>query len=178
MINLLRARRSVRTYTAAPIEHDKVNLLVEALLRSPTSRNINPWEFIIVDDLAILAKLSTAKDHGSSFLKGARLGIVICADCTQSDVWVEDCAIAAILVQLTAQSLGLGSCWIQIRKRQHDERSSAEKYVQRQLGLPGNVRVLAMISIGYPDEDRSPLPADELEFAKVKHNHHNSYWRS
>src|SRR5689334_18493035 len=111
MIELVRKRRSIRSYTKEPVENDKLKLLVETLLRAPSSRNINPWEFIVVDDREMLQKLATAKEHESTFLKGAALGIVVCADSTKSDVWVEDCSIASILVQMVAESLGLGSCW-------------------------------------------------------------------
>src|SRR5574340_493146 len=115
MMNLVRKRRSIRTYTREPVDRESLDLLVEAMLRSPSSRNRQPWEFVIVDDPQLLSKLSEAKEHGSGFLQNAPLGIVVCADSAKSDVWVEDCSIAAILVQMVAQSLGLGSCWIQIR---------------------------------------------------------------
>lgn len=170
MIELVRKRRSIRSYTKAPVDRQMRDLLVETLLRAPSSRNINPWEFIVVDDRALLQQLSTAKAHGSAFLKGAPLGIVVCADSTKSDVWVEDCAIASILLQMTAESLGLGSCWIQIRQRPHDESTTAEAYIQGLLGLPEQIKVAAIISIGHPQAQRQPLRADELQYAKVSHN--------
>ncbi len=177
MIELLRERRSIRSYEKKPVAGAALDLLVEALLRSPSSRNINPWEFVIVDDQDLLAKLSAAKEHGSTFLKHAPLGIVICADATKSDVWVEDCSIASILVQMTALSLGLGSCWIQIRKRRHDGQKTAEVYVRELLGLPEHVMVESIIAIGHPAQKREPLPADALEYEKVKHNHYARPWR-
>jgi nitroreductase len=170
MIELVRKRRSIRSYTKEPVDRPALDLLVETLLRAPSSRNINPWEFIVVDDRELLASLSTAKAHGSAFLKGSPLGIVVCADSTQSDVWVEDCSIAAILVQMVAESLGLGSCWIQIRLRPHHGDSTAEAYIQELLGLPPHIRVESIISIGHPHERRAPLRAEELQYAKVKHN--------
>ena len=60
-----------------------LNLLKQSskrLLRAPSSRGINPWEFILVDDPAIMRQLSDAKQHGAEFLKNAPLGIVVCAD--------------------------------------------------------------------------------------------------
>jgi len=177
MIELIRKRRSIRSFTGQPLEKGQVALLVETLLRAPTSRNINPWEFVVVDDSALLARLATAKQHGSGFLSGAALAVVICADETKSDVWIEDCSIAAILLQMAAQSLGLGSCWAQIRQRQHDEQVTAEQFVQKLLGIPSQVRVEAIIGIGYPAEKRSPLEADKLHYAKIRHNGHASFWQ-
>ncbi|MBD3386287.1 NAD(P)H-dependent dehydrogenase/reductase [candidate division KSB1 bacterium] len=171
MIDLVRQRRSIRKYQQKPIEPEKIKLLEETLLRSPTSRNFRPWEFILVDDRDLLNKLSHAKPHGNAFLKEAPLGIVICGNSEKSDVWIEDCSIASILVQMTAQSLGLGSCWIQIRRRQHDEKQSAEAYIQDLLNLPRHIKVESIISIGYAAEERAPLPAEEFLQDKIHHNH-------
>jgi nitroreductase len=176
MIELVRKRRSIRAYTPEPVDRQSIDLLVETLLRAPSSRNINPWQFIVVDDRDLLKKLSAAKAHGSAFLKGAPLGIVICADSTRSDVWVEDCSIASILVQMTAESLGLGSCWIQIRQRPHNADTTAEEYVQKLLGLPEHMKVESMVGIGHPQERRQPLRADELQYDKVKHNRYDESW--
>ncbi|MFP4038922.1 MAG: nitroreductase family protein [Desulfosudaceae bacterium] len=109
MISLLRRRRSVRRYLDQAIDPEIKATLQEALLRSPSSRNIRPWEFVWVEDKAVLEKLSRSKPHGASFLKEAALGIVICGDSGKSDVWIEDCSIAAVIAHLTAFSLGLGS---------------------------------------------------------------------
>jgi nitroreductase len=176
MIDLLRKRRSIRKYSEGPVDRHLVDLLVEALLRAPSSRNINPWTFIIIDDRQLLAQLATAKQHGSAFLQNAALGIVVCADSTQSDVWVEDCSIAAILVQMTAQSLGLGSCWIQIRNRFQDGDTSSESFIQKLLGLPEHIKVECIISIGLPGEKRRGLAADRLQFDKIRHNRFADRW--
>lgn len=172
MIELLRKRRSIRKYTDQPVESEKITILTEALLRAPSSRSINPWEFIVVDDQSVLQQLATAKQHGSDFLKGAPLGIVICADSAKSDVWVEDCSIAAILAQMTALTLGLGSCWIQIRNRSRKSGETSEAFIQQLLGIPEHVKVECIIAIGYPAETRRGLPAAQLQKAKVKSNHY------
>lgn len=174
MIELVRKRRSIRSYTSEPVDRQSLDMLVETLLRAPSSRNINPWEFIVVDDPALLKQLSAAKAHGSAFLKGSPLGIVVCADSTRSDVWVEDCAIASILVQMVAESLGLGSCWIQIRQRPHSGDTTAEAYIQELLGIPSHVKVESIVSIGHPKERRQPLRAEELQYDKVKRNQYGT----
>jgi nitroreductase len=171
MIDLLRKRRSIRKYTGKAVDKESLGLLIEALLRSPSSLNNRPWEFIIVDNPELLSKLSKAKEYGAGFLEKATLGIVICADSTKSDVWVEDCSIASILVQLTAESLGLGNCWIQIRKRNYSENKTSEKYIQEILGIPEHINVLSIISIGWPDETRKPVPKNSLDYGKVRYNY-------
>jgi nitroreductase len=107
MIELLRNRRSIRTYLDRPVEPEKIELLKEAVLRAPSSRNIDPWQFVFVDDRAMLAKLAVCKPHGAAFLEGAALWIVVCGDRTQSDVWIEDCSITSILAQMASQSLAV-----------------------------------------------------------------------
>jgi len=170
MIELLRARRSIRKYQRKSIDWDKIEILKEALLRSPSSRNINPWEFIFVDERQLLVKLSEAKEYGSEFLKDAALGIIICANETKSDVWIEDCSIAAILVQLAAQSLGLGSCWIQIRNRHNISGITSEQYIQQLMGIPENIRVECIVALGYPAEKKRGIPANQLNQTKIRQN--------
>ena len=170
MIELLRNRRSIRKYTERDIEPEKIEILKEAALRSPSSRNFDPWEFIFVDDRGLLKQLSLCKPHGAKFLEGAALGIVICADEQKSDVWIEDCSIASILVQMTAQSIGLGSCWIQIRKRMFDGHKTSEDYIKDLLNIPGNFKVESIIAIGYPAEKREPVLQEDLKHGKVRLN--------
>ena len=170
MIELLRARRSVRKYEDRPIDPETIEILKEAALRSPSSRNIKPWQFIFVDDRGLLAELAQSKPHGASFLAGAALGVVVCADAGKSDTWIEDCSIASIIIQLTAQSLGLGSCWVQIRGRDHADGSPAEDHIRKLLGLPENLAVESIMSIGYPAETKAPIPKEALDMEKIRHN--------
>jgi nitroreductase len=171
MLELLRKRRSIRKYTTDRIAPGQIDVLIEAALRAPSSRGINPWEFVLVTEPELLTRLSTAKQHGSEFLKNAPCAVVVCADSTTSDVWIEDCAIAAIIIQLTAQSLGLGSCWAQIRNRKHDQDTTSEEYVRELLGLPETFAVLAVIGIGHPAETKRPVAAARLQRDKIRHNH-------
>lgn len=178
MIELLRTRRSIRKFTDEKIAPQTVATLVEAALRAPSSRGANPWEFVVIDDPETLSRLSRAKVHGAEFLRNAPLAVVVCADSTKSDVWIEDCAIAAILIQLTAHSMGLGSCWAQIRGREHDGTQTAEHYVQKLIGLPEQIRVESILGIGHPAEEKRPVAHDALQFEKIWHNNWNhSYHR-
>jgi nitroreductase len=75
-------------------------------------------------------------------------------------------------VQLAAQSLGLGSCWVQIRNRSHDADRSAEACVQDLLGIPPRMRVLSIVAIGRPAEDKDGHPGTSLDRRKI---HRNTY---
>jgi nitroreductase len=170
MIEILRKRRSIRKYQPTAIDSRAIEVMKEALLRSPSSRGTNPWTFIFVDQKELLLRLSQAKEQGAQFVKDAALAVVVCADETKSDVWIEDCAIAAIVAQLAAQSLGLGSCWSHIRNRAHSNEESAEKYVQELLHLPGNLKVLSIIAIGVPAETKTPIAKEQLDYTKIHYN--------
>ena len=170
MIEIMRSRGSIRKYEKRPIDRGSVEKIQEALLRCPSSRGTNPWTFIFVDEADLLDRLSRAKEHGSAFVKDAPLAIVVCGDETQSDVWVEDCSIVSIVAQLTAHSLGLGSCWIQVRNRLHSAGKSAEAYIQELLGIPKNLRVESIIGIGFPAEIKAPVPMEQLDYGKIKYN--------
>ena len=169
-LSLIQRRRSIRAYLNKPIEPEKIELLLEAALRAPSSRSIYPWEFIVIDRPELLEKLAKSKQHGSSFLKNAPLGIVICADPQKCDVWVEDTSIAATYIQLAAESLGLGSCWIQIRERMHDSAKTAGEYIGETLGIPGGLKVASIIAVGYPDEKPEPHKKEDLRYGKVFYN--------
>jgi nitroreductase len=170
MIDLLRSRRSIRKYQTTVIEQGHLETLKEVLLRCPSSRGINPWTFVFVDDVHLLSMLSRAKEHGSAFLKNAPLAVVVCGDERESDVWVEDCSIASLVAHLTAHSLGLGSCWIQIRNRSHSKERTAEEHIRELLAIPPDLRVEAMVAIGYPAENPPPVPKDKLDYRKIVTN--------
>jgi nitroreductase len=173
-LSLAQKRRSIRRYLEKAVETEKIKRLIEAALRAPSSRGVNPWEFVVVTDRGLLERLSRSKPHGASFLKDAALGIVVCADPEKSDVWIEDASIASIYIHLAAESMELGSCWIQIRERMYDGEKSAEQYIREVLHMPENFKIESMVAVGYPAEKMPPHPTEDLPYEKV---HHNGYGR-
>lgn len=147
------------------------------MLRSPSSRSLNPWEFVVVDDTEIITALSQAKPHGATFMKNAPLAIVVCGDPQKCDVWVEDCSIASLLLHLAAADLGLGSCWVQIRMRQHQSGQEAGDYVAQQLGLKEGLQVEAIVAIGYPKEEKAGHAKDTLLYDRVSHNQYGVIYK-
>jgi nitroreductase len=167
LIDLLRSRRSIRTFTDRPVEREKLDLLIEAMLRAPASMGKAPWEFVAVSDKETIAQLSLAKTNGAAFLKDAALVVVVCAHPQMSDVWVESAAIATLLLHLEAHDLELGSCWVQVRLREHDGQRSAGEYIAGVLGLDPALAVEAMVAIGYPGETKAGHPTSALPYDKV-----------
>jgi len=177
-LSLLQKRRSIRKFQSTPVAGELVEQVVEAMLRAPSSRGFNPWDFIVVTDPALLKQLARAKEHGSAFLAEAPLAVVVCADPGKSDVWIEDCSIAAVITHLAATSLGLGSCWVQIRERKHDAKRAANDYLREVLGLPEGFQVEAIVGIGYPAEEKESHPKQTLLFKRVSDNRYGQRWKS
>lgn len=170
VIDNLRTRRSIRKFQKQDISINIINELKEVLLRSTSSRGINPWEFYFTTDVKKLQCLSLSKLHGSKLIENASLAVVVCADSTKSDVWVEDCSIASILLQMAAEERGLGSCWVQIRERLHSDNISSNDYVKKIIGISREeIKVESIIAIGYPNEEKEPHNFNNLQFDKI-HN--------
>lgn len=172
MFDLLMTRRSIRRYKRKNVETKKIDTIIQAALTSPSGKNKRPWELILVNDKETLGKLSVSRGEASSFLSGASFAIVVSADSNISDTWVEDASIVSTIIQLTAHSLDLGSCWIQVRNRTREDQTSAENYVKELLEIPDNLSVLSIIALGYPKEEKKPHDRNSLSQDKV---HYNKY---
>jgi len=170
MLDLLMNRRSIRKYKDQEIPKEIIDKIIQGALTAPSGRNKKPWELIVVTDKDVLTKLGNARGPASWPIKNAPLGIVIVADPEATDLWVEDSAIIATIIQLTAQSFGLGSCWLHVRERVSEDGKDVENNVKEILNIPNNYRVECMIAIGYPDEEKEPHKIENLKFEKVHYS--------
>ena len=153
---LLLTRHSIRKYTDEPVSGDDVKLILEAGLMAPSSKRKTPWHFVVVEDKAMLA----------GPIANSALTIVVTVDMTRSEAWVEDGSIAAVLMQLQAHALGLGSCWIQLRNRSLGEEAT-EDIVREMLDIPETMGILCAITIGHKDEERKPFDEEKMMWEKV-----------
>ena len=135
---LIKSRKSIRKFTDQLLNPEQVEMILKAALMAPASKRKNPWQFVVVEDKEMLAKLSVCKPAGAAFLKDCALAVVVLANVMESDVWVEDASIASIYMQLQAEDLGLGSCWCQIRNRQMEDDTDAAQYVRGLLDVLTN----------------------------------------
>lgn len=164
---LITKRRSIRKFTDQPIKPEDVELILKAGLKAPSSKNAKPWYFIAVEDKEMLEKLAQSKKMGAKFIADSPLAIVVAGDPLTSSVWIEDTSIAAIMMQLQAEDLGLGSCWVQIRERFTAEDTSSEEYVKDLLDIPMQLQILCVIAIGHKMQEKAPLSDDSLSWDKV-----------
>lgn len=169
---LIKNRRSMRKFTADEISQEEVVTLLKAALMAPTSKRSNCWQFIVVDDKALLQELSHCKEQASSFIADAALAIVVTADPLTSDVWIEDASIASVIIQLQAEDLGLGSCWVQVRERFTASGVPSDEFVRDVLDIPLQLQILSVIAIGHKGMERKPFDEEHLQWEKI---HINKY---
>ena len=171
--NLLIKRRSARKFTNELLSPEETKTILEAALLSPTSKNKRAWSFIALEDKEMLAKLAKCKEHGASFIADAALAIVVLGNPLESDVWIEDASIAAINMQLQAESLGIGSCWVQVRERFFSETILATQYISDLLNVPIPLEVLCVIAFGKKEKERSANDVEKLHWEKVRVGKYN-----
>ena len=144
------ARKSVRSYTAQPIEKGKVDTLLRAAMAAPTAVNKQPWAFVVVDDAAVLDTLALHLPYAKMTAE-APLAIVVCGDLTKTlrgdddPYWPLDCSAATQHLLLAAEAMGLGAVLTAVYPE--EERMEA---VQEILSLPDYILPLNVIPVGYP----------------------------
>lgn len=165
--DLFLRRHSIRRYTDEPVSPEDVKTIVEAGLLAPSSKSARPWQFILVEDKAMLARLAECKPNYAQSIKNAPLAIVVCSDPSKSDCFVEDASVAATMMHIQATALGLGSCWVEVRHRFSADGEPAEVMVQEALGIPADLPVMCILSVGHSAEERLPVDPSKLLWEKV-----------
>ncbi|NJE07161.1 NAD(P)H nitroreductase [Thermococcus sp. M39] len=166
---IVRKRRSIRRFQNKEVPDELIEKILEAAFYSPSSKNRRPWHFVVVKDRELIKKLAETRP-AVKFLETAPLAIVVCGDEQISSAWVYDCSIAAEHIQLAATALGLGACWGHIHERMHDEKKTAEDYVRELLRIPKHIKILCIIGIGYPAEEKPEHRKEEIMWERVHLN--------
>lgn len=164
---LVQQRRSHRKFTQEKVSPEDVRLILRAALMSPTSKGQRAWHFCVTDDPEAISRMATAKDGGAQFMSGAPLAIVVMGNPETNSCWIEDGAIAAFAMQLQAEDLGLGSCWVQMRGRGVKDGPTANETIHDILGLPEDQEVLCVVAIGHAADERRPQDESRLKWDNV-----------
>lgn len=149
-------RRSIRRYTGASVDKEKLLTLARAGMAAPTSRDTRHFRFILVNDLSLINKLAEGLPYAKMLLT-AKHAVIVASDLAvahgagTSDYWVQDCCAAAENILLAAQSLGLGACWTAAHPR--PERVA---FVKETLRLPESMMPLCVIAVGVPTGEDKP----------------------
>ncbi len=165
--DLLVNRRSIRRFTPEPLSAEDVKQLLEAALLAPSSKNQRSVRLVAVDQPDTLKRLADCKPVAANAIAGAAMAVVVGADMTLSDPWIEDSSIAATLIQLQAEALGLGSVWIQVRGRQTADGTPSDEHIRALLNIPDNIGIVCVLAIGHKAEERKPQNTDKLMWEHV-----------
>ena len=169
LLDIILKRRSVRTYTDEEIPEKKLEIILQAGLLAPTSRNRKPCEFIVIKDKDTLEKLSKSKASGSSMLEKANAAIVVFADTNKADTWIEDSSIALAYMDLMATEQDVGSCWCQSHLRYSADKESSEDVVRSICSMSENYRVVGILSLGMTDNRPEAHDISEIDKDKIKY---------
>ena len=172
LLEMLKHRRSVREYTGAPIPKEQLEKILAAGLLSPSGRSRKPWELVIVQNRDMLKELVKCREGAANMLEKAGCAILVFADPEETDVWTEDCSIVMSNMHLMADSLGLGSCWIQGRLRKAQNGMTTEEFCRQLLQVPKRYHLEAILSVGVTEKHPDPHSLEEAELSKV----HNEIW--
>lgn len=164
--DLIIKRRSIRKFTDEKIQPEHVELILKAGLMSPSSKNAKPWHFIVTEDKTKLEALSKSKNTGK-LIAGCTLAVIVAGDPLSSDAWIEDCSIASIIMQLQAEDLNIGSCWVQIRERLTEDNIPSDEYIKSIFDLPIQLQILSVIAFGHKEKDKIPHDVNELPWEKI-----------
>jgi nitroreductase len=143
-------RRSIRAYTDQPVSDQQAQALLEAAMAAPSAHDTRPWAFVLVRDPARRAVLG-GLHRWTSMCTHAPLVIAVLGDPTQSEHWIEDCSAATENLLLAAAGLGLGSVWVGVFPNE-----GWEAAVRAEVGAPEPWRVLCLLPVGYPAEEKPP----------------------
>ena len=162
VMEAIRKRKSVRKYLNKKVEEGELFTVLEAGRLAPSASNRQEWRFIIVRDQVSKKKLAEAANN-QSFIAEASIVIAACAEtdehvmsCGQA-CYPIDVAIALDHITLAAVELGLGTCWIG---------AFDEKKVKQILEIPSEVRVVALMPLGYP-YDSSVVNKNRLSISEI-----------
>ena len=164
---LIAKRRSVRKFTDREVPREVVDRILAEALSAPSARNTRTTRFLVVDDPALVARMAEMRDYGSAFLKGAPLAVLVLGDTSASDLWRENAAISATVLQLACVDEGLASCWVHVdgrpRRKDDPEGERAADYLRTFLPIPEGCEPLCAVALGYSDFRPAPLPAADDE---------------
>jgi len=146
-LEALRGRRSIRRYEATPVEPELIETIVDAGRLAATGRGVEPWEFVVVTGADMRNKLAGICDYGK-FISQAPVCIAVL--CQDTKYYLEDGSAATQNMLVAAHALGLGSCWVA-----GDKKPYADK-IARLLGAPPGMKLICLISIGYPAAGQPP----------------------
>ena len=160
LMEIIKARKSVRVYQDKPLPQDVIDTILEAGKHAPSARNLQPLVYKVITNRTLISRLSDGigramqRDPNApprrSFFYDAPLLVILTAP-KDNHFAVSDGALAAQNMMLCATSLGLGSCFIGLAMFLAEDPA-----LLKELNIPDNMGIVAAVICGYPAEDPAP----------------------
>ena len=169
---LVKRRRSIRSYLDKPVEREKILTCIEAARMAPSADNVQPWRFLIIDEQELKMRFANEVFSGIYYISKfaarapvlililARLDIIanrIGKQIQNIHYYFIDIGIAGEHIVLQAEELGLGTCWIgwfNPRK--------ARKFFK----IPRKYKIVSLMAIGHyekkPSKERKRKKLQEI----------------
>lgn len=166
MSNILK-RQSIRKYKNTKIEPEKVERILRAAMNAPSGHNLQPWEFIVVDDAQMLSDISKMSPYTRMIAK-APLAIIYLSNIervAKEDLWWTQDLSASVensLLQIVDE--GLGGVWCGFYPHPRSEE------LAQYFNLPAHIKAFAVVAVGYPDQERPYI--DTFDANRI---HYNTY---
>ncbi|MGD1050503.1 MAG: nitroreductase family protein [Solirubrobacteraceae bacterium] len=165
----IRARRNVRAYTDEPIEPAQLDRILEAARRTPSSRNWQPWDFVVVTERDHLRKLATVW-QGAGHVAGSAATIALIAPISEDErqraIANYDLGQATMSIMITAADLGIGSGHSAV---------GDQDLARALLGLPADRYCAFLIALGHP-ADRPLAPLTRINRRPFEQVVHRERW--
>ena len=161
----IRARRNVRSYTDEPIEPAQLDQILEAARRTPSSRNWQPWDFVVVTDREQLRELATVwvgAGHVAGSAATIALVVPVLEAARDAAIAQYDLGQATMSIMIAAADLGIGSGHSAV---------GDQELARRLLGLPEDRLCAYLVALGHP-ADRPLVPLTKINrrpFEEVVH---------
>src|SRR3989338_1827128 len=160
MMEAIKLRRSIREYKNKPIPKEILEKIVDAARHSPTAKNIQPWEFIVITQSETLKKIGELAQNGR-FLAQAKACIAVY--CSDTKYYLEDGCAATENILLAATAFGIGSCWIAGDKKPYCSQ------INSLLNVPPTYKLVSLISLGYPASEKDFRTAHKKSLPQIIH---------
>lgn len=166
ILDIIKKRRSIRKYTQQPIAPEIIDQLLTAAMSAPSAANQQPWHFLVVGKREQLITLSSF-NSGYLPVAKAQAAIIVCGEEALAKLpqyWMQDCSAATENILLAATGLGLGSLWAGVTPG-----SNHLSKIKDLFNMPENITPFAVVSLGYPDEEK-PV-SDRFNKERIRYDH-------
>ena len=150
LLELAKKRRSIRRYNGEKVSDEIVDEILKIALLAPSSWGQHPIELRM----------------GAGPLPTADVAIVVMANTSNCELWIEDAAVASTYILLSAEQFGIGACWIHIRNRA-GQRTTADEEIRKILGVPNNYSVLNVVALGQKGENKSARTDKDIHWENI-----------